>query len=39
MYILLGLDNSKTNSKSFLKKTVVSNMHRSSSVSVLDQVY
>lgn len=36
---ILGSDNSKTNSKSFSKKIVASNMHRSSSVSVLDQVY
>ncbi|KAE9544023.1 hypothetical protein AGLY_001712 [Aphis glycines] len=32
-----GSDNSKTNSKNFSKKTVISNMHRSSSVNMLDQ--
>lgn len=38
-FFILGLDNSKTISKNLSKKMATSsNMHRSSSVNVLDQV-
>lgn len=39
IFLLIGLDNAKPITKSLSKKTVSNNMHRSSSVSKLDQVY
>jgi hypothetical protein len=37
-FVWLGLDSSKSMSKSSSKKIPISNMHRSSSVNVLNQV-